>query len=243
MWRASLRCVIECGIDMNDKKPLERLDVPYTPSFCEENVYKLASLRQDIAQHAYVVYITNKAQKTPIWAHQKCPDNDAPVVWDYHVIYIEANESDHDKVLIYDHDSVLRFPETAVRYLLETFRPSFPLRKEYKQYVISLLPLLHSVSCDRYFRVVSAASYIEHFASDRSHMLRDGAWLSAPPSWPEIRGSCASSGNTFPHYINMDSTDKYGTPHSKYMIYVRCYGHVYSLPQFAEFIDRLIHVG
>ena len=90
-------------------------------------------MRQPDNQHAYVVYITNKIQKTPLWAHQKCCDNDTPVVWDYHVIYLHVDKGGDGEVLIYDHDSVLQFPERAAKYLVETFRPSYPLRKEYKQ--------------------------------------------------------------------------------------------------------------
>jgi len=37
-------------------------------------------------------------------------------------------------------------------------------------------------------RVVPASHFLALFRSDRSHMLRDGEWLSPPPPWPCIDG-------------------------------------------------------
>ena len=37
------------------------------------------------------------------------------------------------------------------------------------------------------FRVITAAEYIEYFASDRRHMLKpDGTWMAEPPEYPPI---------------------------------------------------------
>jgi hypothetical protein len=42
--------------------------------------------------------------------------------------------------------------------------------------------------CDiRYFRVVPASVFLQHFASDRRHMKRaDGSWIKPPPDYPPI---------------------------------------------------------
>ena len=109
---------------------MERDNIPYTANYCEENCYQLASLRQEASPNGFIVFISNKSQKTPLWAHKKGQDKDTPIVWDYHVIYMELSE----KAVVFDHDSILQFPETASKYIIETFRPSIPLREEYKQY-------------------------------------------------------------------------------------------------------------
>jgi hypothetical protein len=55
----------------------------------------------------------------------------------------------------------------------------------------------------RMFRLVSAASLLQHFASDRSHMRRpDGCWCAEPPPYPCITaadGACMNLGR----YRNM----------------------------------------
>ena len=58
-----------------------------------------------------------------------------------------------------------------------------------------MLPLLHHyyititiISHFRQFRVVNAADFLAHFASDRSHMVTaDAGWLAEPPSYPPIQ--------------------------------------------------------
>jgi hypothetical protein len=42
--------------------------------------------------------------------------------------------------------------------------------------------------CDiRYFRVIPASVFLQHFASDRRHMKRaDGSWIKPPPDYPPI---------------------------------------------------------
>jgi len=41
--------------------------------------------------------------------------------------------------------------------------------------------------CCRKFRIVKAEDFLMHFASDRSHMLKeDGEWMSPPPTYPPI---------------------------------------------------------
>jgi len=42
----------------------------------------------------------------------------------------------------------------------------------------------------RYFRVIPASVFLQHFASDRRHMKRaDGSWIKPPPDYPPISTS------------------------------------------------------
>lgn len=46
----------------------------------------------------------------------------------------------------------------------------------------------------RLFRVIPARTFLDSFASDRSHMMRaDGSWVAAPPAYPAIRPVQGSS--------------------------------------------------
>lgn len=43
----------------------------------------------------------------------------------------------------------------------------------------------------RFFRVITAESYLLEFASDRRHMRRpDGTWIKPPPPYAPIATSC-----------------------------------------------------
>lgn len=53
--------------------------------------------------------------------------------------------------------------------------------------VCHLCVLMSRLNCCRMYRLVPAASLLQHFASDRSHMRRpDGAWSAQPPPYPCI---------------------------------------------------------
>lgn len=56
--------------------------------------------------------------------------------------------------------------------------------------------------CRRRYRVVSAALFLRHFASDRSHMVDGGAWRSPPPNWPCIVAAADGAANTLPTYLD-----------------------------------------
>ncbi len=55
----------------------------------------------------------------------------------------------------------------------------------------------------RFFRVVPAGEYLATFASDRSHMLKDGKWLKPPPNYPPI--STDNSQHNLSAFISMTS--------------------------------------
>ncbi|KAK5884183.1 hypothetical protein CesoFtcFv8_020438 [Champsocephalus esox] len=90
-----------------------------------------------------------------------------PVVWDYHVVLLQASSSS----VVYDLDSELPFPCSLKRYSSEALRSERGIRPAYH----------------RKFRVVPAHSFLLNFASDRSHMKNsDGSWKMPPPLTPPI---------------------------------------------------------
>src|SRR5690606_18498434 len=91
-----------------------------------------------------------------------------PVVWDYHVVCLEASE---DGARTWDLDCSLPIPSPALAWFDAAIGPSadVPLRFQ------------------PHFRLVEASRWLAEFASDRRHM-RDstGEWLQPPPPWPTI---------------------------------------------------------
>ncbi len=55
----------------------------------------------------------------------------------------------------------------------------------------------------RYFRVIPAEQYLTTFASDRTHMIKDGKWSKPPPNYPAI--FTALSQNNLNDFISMSS--------------------------------------
>lgn len=91
----------------------------------QENIYKLASIISDsitttntTTTASYVVFVSSKKQKTPIWGQRLCTNTSSPVVWDYHVLFLIINS---DKKYIYDYDSILSFPCSALEYCKNSF--------------------------------------------------------------------------------------------------------------------------
>lgn len=100
--------------------------------------------------------------------------------WLYYCCYSEA--------LFYDFDTLLPFPSPADFYALETFKPNMLVRDEYKHM----------------FRLIPAKVYLDHFESDRSHMVsvhsnwdaqsakhrlqlnERGEYVATPPQYPVI---------------------------------------------------------
>lgn len=59
------------------------------------------------------------------------------------------------EALIYDFDTLLPFPSPADFYALETFKPNLAVKDEFQHL----------------FRLIPAETYLNHFESDRSHMV------------------------------------------------------------------------
>lgn len=110
-------------------------DIQYASHYCEENVYQLArkflTSVELSAQTGFVVFVSNARKAVPIW-QQKLADDDDPVVWDYHVIFV-AKEKSSALACVVDQDTRLGFPVDFSRYCFESFRPQKRLQAQYLQ--------------------------------------------------------------------------------------------------------------
>ncbi|XP_002156880.2 protein N-terminal glutamine amidohydrolase isoform X1 [Hydra vulgaris] len=164
----------------------------YTSCYCEENVWKLCQQIKEsqgvaILKEYFVVFISNKDRKIPLWMQKQGKDPLTPVLWDYHVILTQKPKIGPPKV--FDLDSVLSFPCPLDMYLAQAIRSEHNIKKEYH----------------RKFRIIAADDFLSKFASDRSHMLKpNGEYIKPPPDYPPIR--TADESMNLDEYIDM-------TPH------------------------------
>ncbi|KAH8108170.1 N-terminal glutamine amidase-domain-containing protein [Cristinia sonorae] len=124
----------------------------------------------------FAVFISNHDKMVAIWC-QKANDI---VVWDYHVVLVvrprleptlhqqdsgDNGSSDTNRnpespeSWIYDFDTRLPMPYRAAEYMMNSFPYAFQGKDVIDPRYVSL------------FRVVSIQDYLDHFASDRSHMI------------------------------------------------------------------------
>ncbi|KAF7322859.1 Nt-Gln-amidase domain-containing protein [Mycena chlorophos] len=172
---------------MAASEPPAILNTPYTPFYCEENIWHLCSafLQHKTALQTWAVFVSNESKTVALW-QQKL--GEPVVVWDYHVVAIVQN---HDaKKWVYDYDTRLPFPSPLEEYIAETFRRDIP-------------PAYKSL-----FRIVPGQEFVDFFASDRSHMMKGGV---PPPPYDAIRGKKTLVGNNLmDSFVSMDSTVGYG---------------------------------
>ncbi len=82
--------------------------------------------------------------------------------------------------------------------------------------------------------MIPAQDYLDHFASDRSHMASSGM---AFPAWPILRGSKASGSMNLQEYIDMSRDGDRVTDYNDEQ--ERCHrGKVYSLKEFIQWASR-----
>ncbi|GAA6026751.1 hypothetical protein JCM8097_005835 [Rhodosporidiobolus ruineniae] len=145
------------------------MDAPYTPFYCEENVYQLlltlSRQTSSSSSRLYAAFITNPARHALLFqqkASRQGEDQAHYVLWDYHVIALLAlggEEEGEKRVVVLDRDTRLADMVDLEEYVLETFRPDL--------FSASVLdPSLRSR-----IRLVPAADFLANFASDRSHMV------------------------------------------------------------------------
>ncbi|KAJ6496535.1 N-terminal glutamine amidase-domain-containing protein [Mycena vitilis] len=167
----------------------------YTPFYCEENIYILCEALLSHKEVVSAVFISNES-KTIALNNQKL-GGQSVVLWDYHaVLWLRSRDQQN---WIYDFDSSLPFPCLMKDYLAHTFEENLPLP------YISL------------FRIVPGSTFVEYFASDRSHMLADpkqagshtvNMYRSSPPPTPPIRGKSANvSSNLMESFVCMGTTE------------------------------------
>lgn len=80
---------MECG----STPPALPSDYTYTPFYCEENIYLLASAfhqSNTISQiwDIYIVFISNESKTVALWNQKRSKDLDQAVIWDYHCILV-----------------------------------------------------------------------------------------------------------------------------------------------------------
>lgn len=167
-------------VENNDSLPLHKRIAHYCPFYCEENIWHLASELTSEGKQVQVIFISNHSQQVALWLQRYSQQGTGttPVVWDYHVVL--ATFDDQKLWQIWDPDSQLNTPITAIDYLQQTF-PSLP--HEHADFA----PL---------FRYLDAKMFLRSFASDRRHMLfPNGEWISPPPSWPAITSASFDTHN------------------------------------------------
>ncbi|KNC79324.1 hypothetical protein SARC_08273, partial [Sphaeroforma arctica JP610] len=130
-----------------------------------------------------VCFISNPERKVPVWYQKITNDIRVPMIWDYHVVLL--SKCSHTPAgLVYDFDSVLPFPCDGAEYAKLALQIS--MRRN---------PCYYG-----YYRLVPLAYFMEHFGSDRSHMIRaDGTWSAPPPVHPCIKPEL----NNLDEYISM----------------------------------------
>ncbi len=164
---------------------------PYQPFYCEENAWHLASQAVAAAgagerqsPDVDVVVLSNPTGTCAVWCQRAAPDGgESPVVWDYHVVVRHGPD-------IVDPDCVLG-PRLPVGEWLDA---SFPLGdRVFEAYRPQL-------------RLVPAATYLAHFASDRRHMrASDGTYRAPPPPWPSLVAADGST-HSLPALLDFQNT-------------------------------------
>ncbi|KAL5490419.1 hypothetical protein ACEPAI_5252 [Sanghuangporus weigelae] len=211
--------------------PLLPVDRVYTANYCEENIYLLAKTwlqDEQVRAHwsVYAVFISNNTRTVALWSQKIHED---VVVWDYHVFLAlkprvsrmsTGREVGRDGELedgsvsvpvlkgpstwIYDLDTRLDVPCRWEEYVRRTFPYSTPEAAEVGWAIPETYWSL--------FRIVEGGDFLEHFASDRSHMFVPGSdpprYQSPEPTYPPIVGTKATAlgltNNLMSHFICMD---------------------------------------
>lgn len=164
---------------------LSKSECVYTRCYCEENVWHICDyIRRkfsDLLHKCVVIFISNENKSIPIW--QQKANQSGFVIWDYHVIVVILIDNEY---YVYDLDSLLNFPCSLNEYFEKAIGSERSIKADFR----------------RKFRVISAKSYLEHFASNRSHMLKeDGSYFAPPPEYPCI--STPHSTNNLEIYRSM----------------------------------------
>lgn len=147
-------------------RAIDRDAQPYTPLFCEENIWHLARhmLTAGYAPSTlHVLFLSNAHQQLVMFNQQRAAGR-GYVVWDYHVV-LQSGEQ------VYDFDTSLSFPVDARQYFLFSFPSQSALAQRYRGQL----------------RRIPAVAYVERFHSDRSHMQGVVA-QTAFPEWAPIMG-------------------------------------------------------
>lgn len=179
----------------------QREAYPYTPLFCEENIWRLADALQRTGQPVEtmrVLFLCNRPRQVVLF-NQRAAAEGEPLVWDYHVVL--QVESD-DEAQILDFDSRLPFPSRASDYLAATLPHPGALTEGYSITI----------------RAIEAASYLQRFYSTREHMVGTIP-VEAFPSEPPI--TVSGEGVSLPCYWDPDCEPGEGCRDHHFIDYYR----------------------
>jgi protein N-terminal glutamine amidohydrolase len=151
----------------------------HQPFYCEENVFHLCQHPFWGERSRHAVFVTGPLGGCFMW-HQKARNHpNAPIFWDYHVFVVAE-----DPWEVWDLDSTLGCPVSALKYFIHSFRKGLP-------------PAVSPI-----FRFVSPNDLATHFRSDRSHMKDEtGDYTRPPPPWPEV--SAKGLGSNLMRFVDM----------------------------------------
>ena len=136
----------------------------YHPFYCEENAWWLCAEPALGPGPHQVTFISGLAGHCP-FLQQRAVDPGKVLWWDYHCVVLDGSGR------IWDLDSRLPLPTLGLDWLDQTFPFGDELPTRWRPR----------------FRLVPAADFRRHFASDRRHMRNsDGDWTQPPPPWPAI---------------------------------------------------------
>ena len=126
----------------------------------------LSSFEKEELKNMSALFLTNET-KTCALLNQRASGEEDYIIWDYHTIL-------HNKKTntILDFDTKLGFENPILFYFQNTFGQQQLISKKYRTLIID----------------IPGNEYLEHFYSDRTHMLdTEGNQVQPFPSWPLIK--------------------------------------------------------
>jgi hypothetical protein len=145
-----------------------RNNLPYTPLFCEENIWQLLRLVVEAGVEPdalRVLLISNAERRVALLRQRRGNGPHGLVVWDYHVVLRSLARGGD---LIYDYDTTLPFPTASADYLAATFPAEAAVAPPFRAQL----------------REIPGDSYLRRFWSDRSHMAGQVPAEAFPPWTP-----------------------------------------------------------
>eukprot|EP00892_Ulva_mutabilis_P010121 jgi/Ulvmu1/7481/UM037_0025.1 len=202
---------------------MDKGDFRYTSCYCEENVYyMLQKLDESWEGDLYAVLMSNSNRTVPIWCNSRLG---GPVIWDYHVIALGCTPE--GETVMFDLDSSLPLPCPAVLWT--------------QRALLVGSDLCNSPQLKRRWRAVHASQFLQHFASDRSHMIKEviengrvrHEWSSPPPPYDCI--STPQASNNLQQYLDMSTASLQHPPSL-----AACHGEPYGVLLDEDVFLRLI---
>ncbi|KAF9566342.1 hypothetical protein CPC08DRAFT_814909 [Agrocybe pediades] len=205
----------------------------YTRCYCEENVYLLCDqFLKDTSVterwEAYAVFISNENKTAALWYQKAARVEGNPVIWDYHVILVLRPRNEADTLESLDSGSLsAQYEADQSGSWVYDFDTTLPVPCQWEDYLSLTFPEGLLPAYESKFRVVPGVLFLQHFASDRSHMivkpnstvngstdtdaLCTPAYSASPPTYAPICGKLALksgiSHNLMTHYVAMKTME------------------------------------